>query len=172
MLMLTPTNYDYLFLIISIISILISLFRGGIKEILSISVWLISLIITNKYGYIITTKLPINISNHFIKIIIIYFIIFIILAIIVSIINKIANSILNYIGLGSINYLLAIIFGVTRGLFIYAISILIIEAFQIDKEHNWQLAKSYTIIKPILKIVTNSIPEIKDIDKLSIKINH
>lgn len=170
--MFNATNYDYLFLIIGIISIIISLFRGGIKEILSITTWILSFILTNKYGNIIGEKLPQSISNHFIKIIIVYFLIFIIIAILVAIINKITSSILSYIGLGNINHLLAIIFGTIRAIFIYAILILIIEAFHIDEQHNWKIAKSYPIIKPILNIVINAIPEIKDIDKVSTKINH
>jgi membrane protein required for colicin V production len=167
MLILNSENYDYIFLIVCIISVIISLFRGGIREILSITTWVVSFIITQKYCYIIAQKIPYNISNKFIKIIIIYFFIFIIIAILVAIINKITNSILNSIGLGSVDYLIAIIFGVIRGLFIYAIFLLIIEAFHIDEQHNWQQTKSYLLIKPILHIVTNSVSQIKDIDKLT-----
>lgn len=170
--MFNAINYDYIFLIISIISIILSLFRGGIREILSITTWVLSFIITHKYGHFISEKLPQNISNNFIRIIIVYFLIFIIIAIIVAIINKIISSILNYIGLGNIDHLLAMIFGTIRALFIYAILILIIEAFRIDEQHNWKIAKSYPIIRPILNIVVNSIPEIKDINKISTKINH
>jgi membrane protein required for colicin V production len=164
-------TYNYIFFAIIIISLIISLFRGGIKEISSIITWISAFILTKHYANLITPYITKFISNEILKIIVIFAIIFIIVAILMIIANKILKSLLSSVGLGGIDYLIAVIFGTIRGVIICAILVFIIESLHLDDEHNWQKTKISPLIKPILNLILSSVPKVQDIEKLPNKLN-
>ena len=156
-------NYDYIFLAIIIVSLVISLFRGGIKEILSTTTWIMSFVFTKLYGNIIMSKLPEFISNHFIRIIITFVMFFVVIAVIMAVVNKLIKALFDNIGLGSIDYMIACLFGIIRGMIFCSILIILIEMMHLDRQHGWQHTKLYPILKPVFNIIVDLVPKINNI---------
>jgi membrane protein required for colicin V production len=171
MFILDTTNYNYLFFAITIISLIISLFRGGIKEISSIITWILAFILTKNYGNLIKPYIAKFITNQVIQVILVFAIIFILVAILMLIVNKVLKSLLSSVGLGGVDYLIATIFGIIRGVLICAILVFIIESLHLDNQHNWQKTKLYPLIKPVLNFILHIMPQAKDIEKLPNKLN-
>jgi membrane protein required for colicin V production len=144
------TIYDIVFLGIILVSAIFATIRGGIAELLSLSVWFIALWAMHQFGAYLNHYIPNNISNQLIRSAIVYLTLFIIVAIIVSLIKKLIAPIINNIGLNGLNYLLGFIFGIVRGVIICAIIIVVIEMLSLDGGHTWQNSKLYPIIQPII----------------------
>ncbi|MCE2706628.1 MAG: CvpA family protein [Proteobacteria bacterium] len=159
MMQIISDNYNLIFLGIVVISAIFALIRGGITEILSISSWFIALWLMHKFGNYVNNFIPQNVSNPFLRSVIIYAAIFILVAISIAILKKIFASLISTLGLGGLNYLLGFIFGILRGVFICAFLIIIIEIFNLDPLHNWKNSTAYPIIRPIVKLIIDAIPE-------------
>ena len=52
------SNYDFVFGIIILISMLLAIFRGGVAELLSISTWFIALFVVRNYSELIEHFIP------------------------------------------------------------------------------------------------------------------
>lgn len=152
------SNYDLIFLGIILLSAILALFRGAIAEIFSLGVWIISFIVLHRFSFLLDKYIPDNISNPFIRSGIIFVSSFIIVAILMAIIKHLCTSIINGIGLGGLNRLLGMMFGIMRGILICAVLILIIEILKLDSQNSWHKAKLYPVISPVLSFVTHSIP--------------
>ena len=155
---IASNNYDLIFCSVILISVIFSLFRGGLLEILSFCAWFVALWLMHKYGIFVDKFITLKITNTLIRSAIIYFIFFIFIKIIFLIITKIFSRAFTYLGLNGLNVFIGVLFGALRGVFICSIIIIIVEMFHIDDMHNWERAKSYPIIKPALLIIVNAIP--------------
>ncbi|MBY0379191.1 MAG: CvpA family protein [Burkholderiales bacterium] len=155
---LISNNYDLIFFAIIGASSIFALIRGGIAEILSISSWFTALWIMHKYGNKINHFVPSNISIPLIRSVIVYGVIFIAVALFIAIIKKVFANIISKLGLGGLNYLIGLVFGVIRGIFICAIIVIIIETLKFDPSHNWKYSKAYPIIAPAYELIISAIP--------------
>ena len=127
------TTYDIVFIIIILVSVIFATIRGGVSEILSLSTWFISLWLMHRFGTILNQYLPNSISNHMVRMSIVYSSIFLIVAILIAIIKKLANPAIKNTGLNGVNHFIGFVFGVIRGLLICALIILIIDVLSFDK---------------------------------------
>ena len=153
------SNYDVIFLGITLISAVLAMFRGAISEILSLSTWFLAFTLMTHYSQLMERFIPQSISNPLFKSIIIFIIAFIIVAICITIIKKIFSSIIKSIGLGGLNIALGFIFGVIRGILICSILVIVIGVLKLDSSHSWQKSIMYPIIAPVVKVIINSIPQ-------------
>ncbi len=152
-------NYDLIFCSVIIISVILSLFRGGLLEILSLCAWFVALWLMHRYGNFVDKFITLKITNTLIRSVIIYFIFFIFIKIIFTIIKKIFSRAFTYLGLNGLDVFIGVVFGALRGVFICSIIIIIVEIFHIDDMHNWEKARSYLIIKPALFVILTAIPD-------------
>jgi len=157
---LLASNYDLIFFAIIIASAIFALIRGGVNEILSLSSWFIALWLMHRYGEWVNNHLvPHQVTSPLLRSIIIYGAIFIAVAIIIALIKKLFARIISGLGLGGLNYLVGLVFGVVRGVFLCALVIIIIEMFSLDSLHSWNKSKAYFIISPALALIINAIPQ-------------
>ena len=156
---LTSSNYDLVFGVIILISVVFALIRGGVAEILSISKWFIALWIMHGYGDLVVRFIPSGISNVLLRSVIVYAVIFVFVAIIIVLLKKIFSSMINKLGLGGLNYLIGFVFGSVRGVFICALIVIVIEMLSLDSKHSWQNSKAYVVINPAIKLIVTSIPD-------------
>lgn len=161
MVQIESSYYDVVFLIIIGISVLLGLLRGVINEILSLSVWIISFLLVLGCGKYVDHYIPNVITSGIIRNIIIFIVFFIIATIINIIVKKLCSKLISSIGLGGLNRLLGMFFGIGRGILFCAIIVVAVAAFNIDSQQSWRKAKTYIVIKPISTwmgdIVSNSV---------------
>lgn len=162
---LSISNYDIVFFGIILSSSLLAFIRGGVTEILSLSTWFIAFWAMSKFGYLIDRFIPLNINNNLIRNIIIFVIAFILVAIFIAILKKLLINFFQAIGLGGVNRLIGIAFGILRGIILCAIMVLVIEILRLDTTHTWQNSRLYPILKPTVTWIGNHIP--KNFDRLA-----
>ncbi len=152
------SNYDYVFGAILLISTLLALIRGGVAELLSLSTWFIAIFVMRHFADQLERYIPDFIAATKLRSIVSYAYSFFIVAIIITFIKKIFNQLISRIGLGGINHLLGALLGLIRGIIISALLILVIENFNLDNKHGWQLSRLNPILTPVVKIITNALP--------------
>ncbi|MDQ5921513.1 MAG: rane protein required for colicin production [Pseudomonadota bacterium] len=165
---LLTSNYDLIFLGIIIFSSVIALIRGALSEILSLSVWIISFVVLHRFSSLFDRFIPSSVTNQFLRSVIIFLAAFIIISIAIAIVKKLCTAILSSIGLGGLNHLLGIVFGIARGILICAILILVIEILKLDPQNSWKNAKLYPVVHPVLTWITQAIPSPKELSQQSL----
>ena len=153
------SNYDILFFGIISFSAILAFVRGGIVEILSLSVWFIAFWVMHKFGYALDGFIPASINNHLVRSAIIFIVSFIIIAIIIAIIKKLLANVINAIGLGGLNYLIGVLFGIVRGILICSLLVIGIKMLNLDNSNGWQKSRLYPVLEPVVSLIVNAIPK-------------
>ena len=118
---------DYFIFAIISISILISFFRGFVREAISLIIWVIAVVVAFEFSD--------SLSAHFLKDYIdspglrylaSFATLFLVVLIVGALINIIVNSILNKSGIGSMDRLMGIFFGAARGVLVVALMLMFI----------------------------------------------
>lgn len=163
---LFASNYDIIFFGIIAFSAVLAFIRGGIVEILSLSTWFIAFWALHKFGTSLEPFIPSNISNSLLRSIIIFVVIFLVIAIAMALIKKLLANFINTIGLGGLNYIIGIGFGIIRGIFACALLIIVIQMLDLDNSKSFAQAKLYPVLAPVVDWIIDAIPHsVKNIPK-------
>jgi len=153
------SNYDFLFGSIILISAVLAIIRGGVAELLSLSTWFIAFFVMRNYAAQIEQFIPQVITNQLFRSLITYIISFIGIAIVITVIKMIFNKAIAKFGLGGLNYMIGAAFGIIRGLIICSLLVILMEMFNIDKEHSWNKSWFSPILTPAVSMIVNAIPD-------------
>ncbi|MCC2645492.1 MAG: hypothetical protein K0R94_1270, partial [Burkholderiales bacterium] len=93
-------------------------------------------------------------------------VIFLIVAIVMALIKKLLANFITTIGLGGLNYMIGIGFGIIRGIFACALLIIVIQTLNLDNNKSYTQSKLYPILFPVVNWITEAIPNsVKNIPK-------
>ena len=109
------SDIDWVILTIVLLSGLISLWRGFVKEALSLVSWFTAIIISFTFSSALSSLLSNLISNELIRWIAAFLILFIGTLLVIGLINHLLASLLQKSGLGVIDRVLGMAFGMMRG---------------------------------------------------------
>jgi len=153
---------DYVIIFIIVISSLLGIFRGFIKELLAIISWVLAFYFSSILSDSVSKFIPFDFDDS-LKYFIAYLLIFVFVLIIASILIKLLNKFVKTVGLTLTNVLMGSIFGLIRGVLIAFLLILVAENFRfIDKE---------TLSKSLLVPMIKEYVEKSKIDNLVLKLN-
>jgi len=148
---------DYFFIFIIFISLLIGIYRGFTRELLSLTGWVFAFYFANLFSGDLLKYFPFEFGEH-INFIIIYMIIFIIILLIASFLAGILNKLIKNIGLGVLNILMGSIFGFMRGILITFIIIFLVEKTSFINEISLAESKTIPVIKTVIKKTLSYLP--------------
>jgi membrane protein required for colicin V production len=151
------TIFDYLVLLVLACSIIISLLRGLVKEILSLLAWIMSFVIANAYGQTLAQMLPNVIPGSATRLIVAFVALFIGVRLLMALVSLALESVIKATGLSLADRGLGGLFGLARGLVIVLAVVLLCGLTTIPKQPFWRdawlspLAESAArTIKPLL----------------------
>ncbi len=151
------TIFDYLVLLVLACSIIISLLRGLVKEILSLLAWIMSFVIANAYGQTLAQMLPNVIPGSVTRLIVAFVVLFIGVRLLMALVSLALESVIKATGLSLADRGLGGLFGLARGLVIVLAVVLLCGLTTIPKQAFWRdawlspLAESAArTIKPLL----------------------
>lgn len=153
------TTVDYGLFGIVIISIIISIFRGLIKEVLSIVVWVLAFFIAIKF-YNDFTKYLVGFNvNETLRGFIAFAILFIGTLILGAVVNYIVSILVKSTGLTGTDRVLGVFFGAARGVLIAASVILVINYTEFAKNQTFENSFLNNKLQPIVYWLDDFIPE-------------
>jgi membrane protein required for colicin V production len=130
--------FDIAILVVILISCLISLVRGFVKESLSLATWLVAGFIALRYHTVMAGMLAPYIESPTIGLAAAFATLFILTLIVGAIINYMVSQLVSKTGLSGTDKMLGMVFGAARGVLIVAMVVLFAGLTPIPSESWWQ----------------------------------
>lgn len=134
------TVFDFLVLFVLICSVVISMLRGLVKEVLSLLSWIAALVIANAYGQSLAALLPDAIPGQATKLIVAFVALFIGVRLLMALLTMAIDAAIRAAGLTVADRGLGGLFGFARGLVIILAAVLVCGMTAIPQQDFWQQA--------------------------------
>ncbi|GAA4019716.1 CvpA family protein [Actimicrobium antarcticum] len=131
------TLFDYLVVFVLSCSVLIGLLRGLVKEVLSLTSWIVALVVANKYGDALAQLLPELIPGSVTRLIVAFLVLFIGVRLLMMLLTMTLESVIKASGLTVADRVLGSGFGAVRGLTIILVVVLLCGTTSIPKQAFW-----------------------------------
>src|SRR3989339_167678 len=125
---------DYGILSVIILSVVISFFRGFIKETVSLVIWIIAFLIAVKFSPDIGKHFQSSIHSSFISTAIAFVVIFVLILIVGALVNSLIGALIEKTGMHATDRLFGIVFGFARGVLIVGIFLMLVNMTSFDKD--------------------------------------
>lgn len=142
------TTIDWLIIAVVVISTLLSLKRGFVKEVLSLVTWVVAFVVAVKFSDNLQALLVAQIQSDQIRYIVAFVTLFIASLVICALVSYLIGSLIQVTGLSSTDRVLGMVFGFARGgLVVVAFVSLLSLSPAIEKTEMW---KSSTLIPQLV----------------------
>lgn len=134
------TAFDYLVLLILLCSIVISTYRGLVREVLSLVSWVVAFIVANAYGESLSILLPDVIPGVLTRLIVAFVALFIGVRLLMSLVAMAVEAGIRSVGLSVVDRGLGGLFGLGRGLIIVMTVVLLCGLTALPAQPVWTQA--------------------------------
>ena len=149
------TAFDYVVSGIFLVSVILSIFRGFVREALSIAGWVVAFIVASAYASFFEQFLPAEITGETLRISIAFVLTFLSVLLMTALATMLLTTLIKGIGLGFIDRLFGSIFGFLRALVIVTLLTLIAGLTTIANQVFWQHA---VLSRPLETIAIQVLP--------------
>lgn len=151
------------------LSVLTGLFRGFVKELVALCVWILAIYLGFNYSQTLDPFLSKYIQEQSARTAVAFVIILFGTLLVGGIINAILSFILKRAGLSGTDRTLGMGFGFIRGVFIVALIMVAVKMTSLPYEHYSQESKLYARFDPVVAVIYGHLPEfikqVKSVDK-------
>jgi len=149
------TYFDYAVIAIVGLSVVLSIMRGVVKEILSILGWIAAFYVAKAYSPLLATFLPEGIPTEAFKTLIAFVILLIAVLLLTGLLTMVISGVISKVGLGGVNRFLGMFFGFAKGLLISCVLVLLAGLTSLPKEKMWIGA---VLSEPLEILVKSALP--------------
>jgi membrane protein required for colicin V production len=132
------TIFDYLLLFVLVSSVIISMLRGLVKEILSLLGWIVAFIVANAFGVQLAPMLPAAIPGDAGRLMVAYIALFLGVRILMGLASMAIGALVAASGLSLADRGLGGLFGLARGIVIVLAVVILCGMTAIPKQAFWQ----------------------------------
>jgi membrane protein required for colicin V production len=134
------TSFDYVFLAIIGLSVLISIMRGFVREVLSLAGWVIAFLVARAYCLELAQVLPAAIPGEPLRILAAFLILFLAVLLVSSLLGIALSLLFRQVGLNWLDRMLGALFGLARGGIIAVVLVLIGGLTSLPQDARWRNA--------------------------------
>lgn len=149
------TIFDYAVLIIIGLSIILSVMRGLVAEVLSIIGWVAAFYVAITYSSQLIPILPADIPTDSLRVLAAFLVLFLATLLLATLLSIALSVIFKKISLGWLNRFLGTAFGILRGLLIVCILVFLAGLTEIPKDVRWRNAM---FSAPVEALVISMLP--------------
>ena len=162
---------DYVILAVIGLSVLTGLFRGFVKELIALCVWIMAIWLAYTYSQQVEPWLQPYIQDKTVRIAVSFVAILLATIIVGGLINALLSFILRRSGLSGTDRVLGMGFGFVRGAFIVALMMAVVKMTSLPHEQYSSQSKLYTKFDPMVSWLSTYMPgviqQVKGFDKTS-----
>ncbi|KIF82268.1 CvpA family protein [Noviherbaspirillum autotrophicum] len=147
------TIFDYLVLFVLICSVVISILRGLVKEILSLLGWVVSFVVANAYGDDLAKLLPEVIPGAVTRLIVAFIVLFIGVRLLMKLLTMAIEAAIKASGLTLADRGLGGLFGLARGLVIVLAAVLLCGMTAVPQQPFWKGA----VLSPLAETAARTV---------------
>lgn len=149
------TLFDYAVLGILGLSILLSVMRGFLREVLALLSWVVAFWLATLYAGEVAPMLPQSIPNEQLRLLAAYALVFFAVLLVMTLLSITVGQVLKLIGIGPLDRLLGAVFGFARGVVIVLALVVMGGLTSLPKEPFWRNA---TFSAPLEAVVLSAKP--------------
>jgi membrane protein required for colicin V production len=149
------TLFDYAVLAILGVSILLSVMRGFMREVLALLAWVLAFWLAALYADEVALLLPQSIPTQQLRMLAAYALVFFLVFVVMSVLSITIGQLLKVLGVGPLDRLLGAAFGFARGMVMVLALVLVAGLTNVPKEPFWRNA---TFSAPLEALVTGLKP--------------
>jgi membrane protein required for colicin V production len=157
---------DYLLIAVFLLSALLGLFRGLIKEAISLLGWILAVWCAVRFGATVAEMIPSLADGSFIEIWIARIIVLFAVLILSSLLGRLISIAIHQSGLSGTDRVVGMVFGMARGAVVVSLVVLMLDAAGFDGDPWWQESKLIPYAAPLAErlgaIAEDSVELIKD----------
>lgn len=132
------TIFDYLVLFVLVASVVISTMRGLVKEILSLTGWVVAFVVANAYGARLAPLLPDMIPGDTVRLIVAFIALFLGVRILMGLLSLAIGALIDAAGLALVDRGLGGLFGLARGIVIVLTAVILCSMTAIPQQAFWK----------------------------------
>jgi membrane protein required for colicin V production len=152
------TLFDYLVLFVLAASIIVSLLRGVVKELLSLLSWVAAFVVANAYSAALARMLPAVIPGEAVRLIVAFVALFIGARILMGLLSMAIDAVVTASGLGLVNRGLGGLFGLGRGIVIVLAGMILAGMTSIPQQAFWREARLRPLAESAARTVKPYLP--------------
>ncbi|UCF76437.1 MAG: CvpA family protein [Betaproteobacteria bacterium] len=134
------TVFDYVVIAIVGLSILLSVIRGLVREVLALLAWVIAFLAANFFAGPLATLLPDEMSNVEVRLLVGFGAAFVVVLLSMSLLAMFASKLVKNAGLGVEDRMLGGVFGLARGMLVVMVLVLLAGLTSLPKQPVWREA--------------------------------
>jgi membrane protein required for colicin V production len=140
---------DYLLLAVFLLSALMGLFRGLIKEALSLVGWVLAVWCAWRFGASVAGWIPSVADDSVIEIWVARIIVLIAVLILSGLLSRLIAYVIHQSGLSGTDRMVGMVFGMARGVVLVSLVVLLLDAAGFDADPWWQESKLVPYAAPL-----------------------
>ena len=152
------TSFDYIVLLIIGISVVVSMMRGAVKEVLAIAGWILAVYVAKTYASQLAPLLPPDIPSESLKMLAAFVILMLGVLLVTSLLTIALSGLLKKIGLNWLNRGLGAIFGLVRGLLVVCVLVYLAGLTNLPKDPRWTDAMFSSPLEVLVKTMLQWAP--------------
>jgi membrane protein required for colicin V production len=137
-----PTLFDYAVIAVVTLSAIVGALRGGVRELLGLTSWIVAFIAARAFSGSVAAWLPPSLGGHAVRAVLSFVGVFLLTLLVVGVLSTIAVSLLRRAGLGTADGLLGLAIGLARGLLICLVTVLLAGLTPLPGLPEWRNAVS------------------------------
>lgn len=153
------TAFDYVVLTILVASIVVSVLRGLVKEVLSLLAWLAAFVIANRYGADMAALLPDAVPGDAMRLVAGFAILFVLTLIVAALVNRAIAHIVAASGLRVVDRGLGGVFGLARGALIVMTLAILAGLTDLPRQPVWRDAVLAPVTESAVRTVKPWLPD-------------
>ncbi len=153
------TIFDYAVLCVVGISVLLSLLRGFLRELLGLASWVIAALAAKTYAVQVAMILPAGIPNQGLRLVAGFAIVFLGILLFASLLAIAISELFKQVGLGWLDRGLGAFFGLARGLLIVGVLVLLGGLTSLPKDARWRNAMLSAPLEALVIAVEPWLPQ-------------
>ncbi len=132
------TFFDYAVLAILGVSVLVSVWRGAIRELLALASWIVAFLIAQAYAGTVAALLPAAIPSAGLRLLAGFLVVFLVVLLLVALVALAISQLVRAAGLGPLDRAVGAIFGLLRGILVTSLLVLLAGLTAAPREPWWR----------------------------------
>ncbi|MBB5018792.1 membrane protein required for colicin V production [Chitinivorax tropicus] len=153
------TPFDYGVLLIVGFSVLLSVMRGLLRELMALASWVIAFFVARNYTTEITPLLPASIPSEELKLLAGFLALFLGSLLIMTLLTIALSEVIKVVGLSGVDRILGALFGLVRGCFIVVVLVLLAGLTSLPREPMWKNAMFSPVFEAVALVVKPWLPD-------------
>lgn len=162
---------DYSIIAIIALSVLISVMRGFVREVISLVIWVAAIIVSFIFYQYIAGLLVNVIHSNSVRLVISFVGLFLATLILGMLINYLIGQLVSNTGLSGTDRVLGVIFGIARGILVVVLLMMLAGLTPFSREEAWQDSVLIPQFEPIENWVKSLLPDAVN-DRLELNNEH